>query len=114
MHNWAMGLVTGSPTALTKMDPLSSPDLLFPMPDRSSPLLHITPNDVKLLVRPNEKGDDADPLIAVWEALINLFFAMAQIMRLCTEYEQINKSPFASYHQHAIGVPRHLVTNPTG
>ena len=75
------------------------------MPDRSSPLFHITPNDVKLLVRPNEKGDDADPLIAAWEALINHFFAMAQIMRLCTEYEQINKSPFASYHQHALVSP---------
>ena len=32
---------------------------------------------------------------------INLFFAMAQIMRLCADHEQINKSPFASYHQHA-------------
>ena len=30
---------------------------------------------------------------------------MAQIMRLCTEYEQINKSPFASYHQHALVSP---------
>ena len=39
--------------------------------------------------------------MAAWEALIALFFAMAQIMRLCTEYEQINKSPFASYHQEA-------------
>ena len=96
VHDWAMGLVTGSPTALTKMDPLNSRNLLFPMPDRSPPLFHITSNDVKLLVRPNEKGDDADQLIVAWEALINLFFAMAQIMRLCTEYEQINKSPFAS------------------
>ena len=60
---------------------------------------------MKLLVRPNEKRDDADPLIAAWEALVNLFFAMAQIMRLCTEYEQINKSPFASYHQHALVSP---------
>ena len=30
---------------------------------------------------------------------------MTQIMRLCTEYEQINKSPFASYHQHALVSP---------
>ena len=42
MHDWAMGLVMGYPTALTKMDPLNSPDLLFPMPDRSPPLFHIT------------------------------------------------------------------------
>ena len=35
MHDWAIGLVTGSHTALTKMDPLNSPDLVFPMPDRS-------------------------------------------------------------------------------
>ena len=28
-----------------------------------------------------------------------------QIMRLCTEYEQINQSPFASYHQHALVSP---------
>ena len=101
LHEWALGLVTGVPMALTKMDPLSSPDLLFPMPDRSDPLCHITPNDVKLLMRPNEKGEDADKLISAWEALINLFFAMAQIMRLCADYEQITKSPFASYHQHA-------------
>ena len=26
-------------------------------------------------------------------------------MRLCTEYEQINRSPFASYHQHALVSP---------
>ena len=39
----------GNPMELTKMDPLSSPDLLFPMPDRAAPLCHITPNDVKLL-----------------------------------------------------------------
>ena len=26
-------------------------------------------------------------------------------MRLCTDYEQINKSPFASYHQHALVSP---------
>ena len=56
LHQWAMRLVTGNPTALTKMDPLSSPDLLFPMPTRSLPLFHVTPNDVKLLMRPNEKG----------------------------------------------------------
>ena len=105
LHNWALGLVTGAPMALTKMDPLSSPDLLFPMPDRSPPLCHITPNDVKLLTRPNEKGEQADKLISAWETLINLFFAMAQIMRLCADYEQINKSPFASYHQHALVSP---------
>ena len=58
--------------ALTKMDPLSSPDLLFPMPDRSSPLCHITPSDVKLLLRPSEKSENADKLISAWEALINL------------------------------------------
>ena len=60
LHNWAVRLVTGTPMALTKMDPLSSPDLLFPMPDRSPPLCHITPNDVKLLMRPNEKGENAN------------------------------------------------------
>ena len=42
LHHWAMGLVTGNPTALTRMDPLSSPDLLFPMPIRSSPLYYVT------------------------------------------------------------------------
>ena len=105
LHHWAMGLVTGTPMALTKMDPLSSPDLLFPMPDRSTPLCYITPNDVKLLMRPNKKGEDADKLISAWEALINLFFAMALIMRLCADYEQVNKSPFASYHQHALVSP---------
>ena len=72
LHQWAMGLVTGIPSALTRMDPLSSPDLLFPMPTRSSPLYHVTPNDVKLLMRPNEKGPKADALMAAWEALIAL------------------------------------------
>ena len=52
LHEWALRLVSGAPMALTKMDPLSSPDLLFPMPDRSDPLCYITPNDVKLLMRP--------------------------------------------------------------
>ena len=56
-------------------------------------------------MRPNEKGPQADAHMAAWEALIALFFAMAQIMRLCTEYEQINKSPLASYHQHALVSP---------
>ena len=105
LHKWALGLVMGTPMALTKMDPLSSPDLLFPMPDRAAPLCHITPNDVKLLVRPNEKGENADKFVSAWEALINLFFAMTQIMRLCTEYEQINKSAYASYHQRALVSP---------
>ena len=105
LHTWAMRLVSGNPMGLTKMDPLSSPDLLFPMPDRTPPLCHITPNDVKLLMRPNEKGENADKFISAWEALINLFFAMTQIMRLCTDYEQINKSPYASYHQHALASP---------
>ena len=105
LHEWAMRLVSGNPTGLTKMDPLSSPDLLFPMPDRASPLCHITPNDVKLLRRPNEKGENADKYISAWEALINLFFAMTQFVRLCTDYEQINKSPYASYHQHALVSP---------
>ena len=50
LQEWAMGLITSNPIALTKTDPLSSPDLLFPMPDRGAPLCHITPNDVKLLV----------------------------------------------------------------
>ena len=96
------GLVNSRPTSLTRMDPLSSPDLLFAMPTRSTPLFHVTPNDVKLLMRPNETGENAEHLTAAWEALIALFFAMAQIMRLCTVYERINKSPFASYHQHAL------------
>ena len=56
-------------------------------------------------MRPNEKGENADKFISAWEALINLFFAMAQSMRLCTDYEQINKSPYASYHQHALVSP---------
>ena len=105
LHNWAMNLVSGRPTSLTRMDPLSSLDLLFPMPTRSTPLFHIMPNDVKLLMRPNENHEDAEALTVAWEALIALFFAMAQIMRLCTEHEQINKSPYASYHQHALVSP---------
>ena len=105
LHAWAMQLVSGNLVGFTKMDPLSSPDLLFPMPDRGSPLCHITPNDVKLLRRPNEKGENADKFISAWEALINLFFAMTQIMRLCTDYERINVSPYASYHQHALVSP---------
>ena len=91
--------------ALTKMDPLSSPDLLFPMPDRAAPLCHITPNDVKLLMRPNEKGDNADKFVsAAWEALINLFFAMTQIMRLCIDYEQINKVSICELSSTCLGV----------
>ena len=30
-------------------------------------------------------------------------------MRMCTEYERINKSPFASYHQHALVSPDTLM-----
>ena len=56
-------------------------------------------------MRPNETRNDSEALTAAWEALIALFSAIAQIMRLCTEYEQINKSPFASYHQHALVSP---------
>ena len=73
-----------------------------------------SPNDVKLLMRPNENRKDADALMAAWEALISLFFAMAQIMRLCTEYEQINRSPFASHHQHALVSSDTLVIDPSG
>ena len=100
-----MNLAMGKHTTLTRMDPLSSPDLLFPMPTRSLPLYYVTPSDVKLLMRPNENREDADALMAAWEALIALFFAIAQILRMCTEYEQINRSPFASYHQHALVSP---------
>ena len=105
LHVWAVNLVMGNHTTLTRMDPLSSPDLLFPMPTRSLPLYYVTPSDVTLLMRPNENGEDADALMAAWKALIALFFAIAQIMRMCTEYEQINRSPFASYHQHALVSP---------
>ena len=59
-----MDLVNGRPASLTRMDPLGSPDLLFPMPTRSTPLYHITPNDVKLLMRPNENREDAEALTA--------------------------------------------------
>ena len=43
LHTCAMGLVAGNPMALTKMDPLNSPDLLFPMPDRATP--RVIPKD---------------------------------------------------------------------
>ena len=105
LHVWAMDLVMGNPTTLTRMEPLSSPDLLFPMPTRSLPLYYVTPSDVKLLMRPNENREDADALMAAWEALVALFFAIAQITRLCTEHAQINGSPYASYHQHALVSP---------
>ena len=105
LNIWAMDLATGTPTSLTRMDPRCSPDLLFPLPNRSLPLYYVTPNDVKLLLRPNENRENADALMAAWEALVALFFAVAQIMRLCTEHEQITKSPFASYHQHALVSP---------
>ena len=101
LHKWAMDLVMGNHTTLVRMDPLSSPDLLFPMPTRSLPLCYVTPNDVKLLMRPNENQEKAEAFMAAWEALIALFFAM----RLSTEHEPINRSPFASYHQHALVSP---------
>ena len=46
-----------------------------------------------------------DNQIEAWGALLALFFAMSQIMRTCMEYERINKSPFASFHQHALSIP---------
>ena len=64
LHQWAMDLVNSKPTSLTRMDPLSSPDLLFVLPTRSTPLYHVTPNDVKLLMRPNENRDNAEALTA--------------------------------------------------
>ena len=98
LHAWAMDLVTGNHTVLSRMDPLSSPDLLFPMPNRSSPLCYVTPSD--------ENRGNAEALMAAWEALIALFFfAITQIIRLCTEHEQIDRSPFASYHQNALVSP---------
>ena len=108
LHVWAMNLVNRNPTALTKMDPLSSPDLLFPMPTRSKPLYHVTPKDVKLLMRPSDNHEQAEALTSAWEGLIALFFAIAQTMRLWTEHEQINTSPYASYHQHALVSPETL------
>ena len=77
LHMWAMDLMVPKHTSLTRVDPLSSPDLLFPMPTRSLPLYYVTLNDVKLLMRPNENREDADVLMAAWEALVALFFAMA-------------------------------------
>ena len=69
-HHEAVG--TESP--LKGLDPLSSPDLLFPVPTGSSPLFQLTSNDVKLLIRP-EKDEDQ---IEAREALIALFFAVSQ------------------------------------
>ena len=55
LHAWAMNLVSGNPVGLTKMDPLSSPDLLFPMPDRAKKEkeLHIG----SILLRKEKRGD---------------------------------------------------------
>ena len=77
------------------------------MPTRASPLFQVTPSDVKL-IRPEKEEDQ----IEAWEALIALFFAASQIMRTCQQHEQINRSPYASYHQHALVTPDTLVLNP--
>ena len=105
MHEWAMNLVSGYQSPLTRIDPLYSPDLLFPMPTRESFLFHVTASDVELLIRPKE----GEVRIEAWEALIALFFAAPQTTRTCREYERNNKSPFASYHQHALVTPDTLI-----
>ena len=103
---WVRKIVRNQEPRLCQMDPLSSPNELSPLHKEDTPLMWMTPADMKLLLRAQDEATEE-----VWKKAITILCYVVAILRECCELTAFRQTSFGSTYMTLLGFARVLTVS---
>ena len=96
--SWSTRLARDSPSTIYQMDPLSSPNDLSPVHMATTPVMWMTPADMKIFLRPQDEG-----LEDTWKKAMTILCYVVTILRDCCEFTDFRQTSFGSTYMTLLG-----------
>ena len=114
--SWSTRLSRDTPSVIYQMDPLSSPNDLSPIHMAKTPIMWMTPADMKIFLRPQDES-----LEDTWKKAMTLLCFVVMILRDCCEFTDFRQTSFGSTYMTLLGfaqvmhvtMPMHHATDET-
>ena len=114
--SWSSRLSRDNPSVIYQMDPLSSPNDLSPIHMAKTPIMWMTPADMKVFLRPQDES-----LEDTWKKAMTLLCYVVMILRDCCEFTDFRQTSFGSTYMTLLGfaqvmhviMPTHHATDET-
>ena len=112
--SWSTRISRDIPSTIYQMDPLSSPNDLSPLHMATTPIMWMTPADMKIFLRPQDEA-----LEDTWKKAMTMLCYVVSILRDCCEFTDFRQTRFGSTYMTLLGfaqvmhvtMPSHHVTD---
>ena len=106
---WSTRISRDVPSTIYQMDPLSSPNDLSPLHMAATPIMWMTPADMKIFLRPQDEA-----LEDTWKKAMTMLCYVVSILRDCCEFTDFRQISFGSTYMTLLGFAQVMrVTMPT-
>ena len=95
---WSTRLSRDTPSTIYQMDPLSSPNDLSPVHMATTPVMWMTPADMKIFLRPQDES-----LEDTWKKAMTMLCYVVTILRDCCEFTDFRQTSFGSTYMTLLG-----------
>ena len=95
---WSTRLSRDSPSTIYQMDPLSSPNDLSPIHMATTPIMWMTPTDMKVFLRPQDEA-----LEDTWKKAMTMLCYVVMVLRDCCEFTDFRQTSFGSTYMTLLG-----------
>ena len=107
--SWSNRISRDVPSTIYQMDPLSSPNDLSPLQMATTPIMWMTPADMKIFLRPQD-----ETLEDTWKKAMTILCYVVGILRDCCEFTDFRQTSFGSTYMTLLGFAQVMhVTMPT-
>ena len=96
--SWSTKLSRDNPSTIYQMDPLSSPNDLSPIHMATTPIMWMTPTDMKVFLRPQDEA-----LEDTWKKAMTMLCFVVTILRDCCEFTDFRQTSFGSTYMTLLG-----------
>ena len=99
--DWSTRIARDNSSQIYQMDPLSSPNDLSPLLMGTTPLMWMTPTDMKIFLRPQDEA-----LEDTWKKAMTMLCYVVGILRDCCEFTDFRQTSFGSTYMTLLGFAR--------
>ena len=99
--SWSTRISKANPSEIHQMDPLSSPNDLSPLHMGTTPLMWLTPADMKIFLRLQDEA-----LEDTWKKAMTMLCYVVNILRDCCEFTDFRQTSFGSTYMTLLGFAR--------
>ena len=99
--SWSTRISKGNPSEIQQMDPLSSPNDLSPLHMGTTPLMWLTPANMKIFLSPQDEA-----LEDTWKKAMTMLCYVVNILRDCCEFTDFRQTSFGSTYMTLLGFAR--------